>query len=156
MLDFMHDNPSIESYPSSYVNLPSIIARNDRMISVNAVLQVDLTGQCNAEFLGGRQFSGAGGQLDFVRGAFDSKDGKSIIALRSTAKDGAISCIVPRLPEGAAVTTPRMDVHYLVTEHSLTNLKGRSTRERALAIIELADPKFRDDLLREAEGMFVV
>jgi len=78
------------------------------------------------------------------------------IALRATAKDGAISCIVPRLPEGAAVTTPRMDVHYLVTEHGVTNLKGRSTRERALAIIELADPKFRDGLLREAEGMFVV
>jgi len=156
MLEFIDDNPSIESYPSSYVNHPAVIAKNDDMLSINASLEVDLTGQCNAEHLGGWQFSGSGGQLDFVRGAFDSKGGKSIMAIRSTAKDGTISCIVPRLTEGAMVTTPRMDLHYLVTEHGVANLKGKSTRERALAIMELAHPKFREDLLREAEDMYLL
>ena len=156
MLEFMDDNPAMESYPASYTNHPAIIARHDNMISVNAAIEVDLTGQCNAEHLGGWQFSGSGGQLDFVRGAFDSKGGRSIIAIRSTAKNGKVSSIVPRLSAGTMVTTPRMDLHYLVTENGAANLKGKSTRERALAITELAHPRFREDLLREAETMYLL
>ncbi len=156
MLRFMDDNPAMESYPVSYTNHPAVIARNDNMISINSVIQVDLLGQCNAEFLAGHQFSGTGGQLDFVRGAFDSRGGKSILAFHAAAKNGEISRIVPRFEEGTMITTPRMDTHFLVTEFGVTNLKGKSTRERALSIIELAHPKFRDELLREAEDMFLL
>lgn len=156
MYDFMNDNPSMESYPVSYTNDPAVIARNDNVISINSVLEVDLLGQCNAESLGGSQFSGTGGQLDFVRGAFNSKGGKSILAFYSTAQKGKISRVVPRLETGAVVTTPRMDTHYLVTEYGFANLKGKSTRERALDIIGLAHPSFRDDLLKEAENMYLI
>ncbi|MCA1905152.1 MAG: 4-hydroxybutyrate--acetyl-CoA CoA transferase [Desulfarculus sp.] len=154
--DFMNDNPAMESYPVSYVNRPEVIAQNPNLISINAVLQVDLLGQCNAEFLSGRQFSGTGGQLDFVRGAYDSPGGKSILAFHSTAKEGTISRVVPRLEHGAMITTPRMDTHYLVTEHGTANLKGKNTRERALAIIGLAHPDFRDELMRAAEEMYLL
>lgn len=156
MLDFMDDNPAMASYPVSYTNQPSIIAQNENMISINSIIQVDLLGQCNAEFLAGHQFSGAGGQLDFVRGAFDSPGGKSILAFHSTAKQGTVSRVVPCLDYGAMVTTPRMDTHYLVTEQGVANLKGRSSRERALAIIDLAAPQFREDLLRQAEDMYLL
>jgi itaconate CoA-transferase len=123
------------------------------MVSVNSIIEVDLTGQCNAETMGSDQFSGTGGQLDFVRGAFGSRGGMSFLAFYSTAKGGTISRIVPRLAHGAGVTTPRTDTHYLATEYGIANLKGRSSRERALAIIELAHPDFRDDLLQEADDM---
>ncbi len=156
MYEFMHDNPSMESYPSSYVLDPAIIAKNDNMISVNSILEVDLLGQCNAEFLAGSEFSGTGGQLDFVRGAFGSHGGKSILAFYSTAKSEEVSRVVPRLETGTAVSTPRMDTHYLVTEYGVVNLKGKSTRKRALDIISIAHPKFRDDLLREAENMYLL
>jgi itaconate CoA-transferase len=156
MLDFMDNNPAMEGYPVSYTNHPSVIAQNDRMISINAVLEVDLTGQCNAESLYGHQFSGTGGQLDFVRGAFDAKEGKSILAFYSTADHGKISRIVDRLEQGATVTTPRTDTHYLVTEYGVANLKGKSTKERALAIIGLAHPAFRDELLRKAEEIYLL
>jgi len=156
MYDFINDNPGVESYPVSYTNDPSVIAKNDNMISVNSILEVDLLGQCNAESLAGYQYSGTGGQLDFVRGAFNASGGKSILAFYSTAKGGAISRIVPCLEAGAVVTTPRMDTHYLVTEHGAVNLKGKSTRERALDIISIAHPRFRDDLLREAERMYLI
>ena len=155
-LDFMDNNPAIESYPCSYTNSPSVIAQNERMVSVNAVLQVDLTGQCNAEFLYGNQYSGTGGQLDFVRGAFDAKEGKSILAFYATADKGKISRIVNRLDHGTTITTPRTDTHFLVTEFGVANLKGKSTRERAFAIIELAHPGFREELLRKAEDMYIV
>jgi len=156
MYEFMDNNPSIESYPVSYVNDPAVIAQNDNMISINSILEVDLLGQCNAEFMGGYQFSGTGGQLDFVRGSFDSRGGKSILAFHSTAKGGKISRVVPRFEAGTVVTTPRMDAQYLVTEYGVISLKGRSTRERALEIINIAHPKFRDELLREAENMYLV
>lgn len=156
MFEFMDNNPAMESYPVSYVNDPIVIARNENMISINSILEVDLLGQCNAEFVGGYQFSGTGGQLDFVRGAFDSKGGKSILAFHSTARNGKISRVVPRFEAGTVVTTPRMDTHYLVTEHGAVNLKGKSTRERALDIISIAHPKFRDELLREAEDMYLL
>jgi itaconate CoA-transferase len=154
--EFINDNPSIESYPVSYINEPSVIAQNDNMISINSIIEVDLLGQCNAEFLAGSQFSGTGGQLDFVRGAFNSRGGKSILAFYSTAKKGEISRVVPRFQTGTVVTTPRMDTHYLVTEYGVVNLKGKSTRERALDIISVAHPKFRDSLLREAEDMHLI
>ena len=154
--EFMNNNPSMESYPVSYINDPTVIAQNDNMISINSIIEVDLLGQCNAEFLAGSQFSGTGGQLDFVRGAFNSHGGKSIIAFYSTARNGEVSRVVPRFEEGTVVTTPRVDVHYLVTEHGAVNLKGKSTRERALDIISIAHPKFRDDLLREAENMYLI
>jgi len=156
MYEFINDNPSMESYPVSHTNDPGVIAQNDNFTSINSVLEVDLLGQCNAEFLAGSQFSGTGGQLDFVRGAFNSHGGKSIITFYSTARNGAVSRVVPRFEEGTVVTTPRMDTHYLVTEHGVVNLKGKSTRERALDIISIAHPKFRDDLLREAEDMYLI
>ena len=156
MYEFMDDNPSIESYPVSHTNEPAVIAQNDNMISINSVLEVDLLGQCNAEWLGGSQFSGTGGQLDYVRGAFNSRGGKSILAFYSTAKGGEVSRVVSRLASGAMVTTPRMDVHYLATEYGVVNLKGKCTRERAQDIISIAHPKFRDDLQREAEDMFLI
>jgi len=155
MYRFMHNNPSMESYPVSYTNDPAVIAQNDNMVSINSIIQVDLLGQCNAEFLGGSEYSGTGGQLDYVRGAYNSRGGKSILAFYSTAKSGQVSRVVPRLDSGAVVTTPRMDVHYLVTEHGVVNLKGRSTRDRALDIINIAHPRFRESLLREAENMYL-
>jgi itaconate CoA-transferase len=151
--DFMNENRSFENYPSSYVMNPAVIARNHTMTAVNAILQIDLLGQCNAEFLEGYQYSGTGGQLDFVRGAYDSPDGKAILVLYSTAKSDEISRIVSRFPAGTMVTTPRMDVHYIATEYGIVNLKGKSTRARALALISIAHPKFRDELMREAEDM---
>ncbi len=154
--EFMNDNPSLESYPVSYTNDPAIVAKNERMISINSILEVDLQGQCNAEFLRESQFGGTGGQLDYVRGAFNSRGGKSILAFYASANNGNISRVVPRLKQGTMVTTPRMDVHYMVTEFGVVNLKGKSTCERALAIISLAHPKFRDDLLREAEEMYLL
>ena len=156
MYDFLHDNPSMESYPVSYTNDPSVIAANDNMISVNSILEVDLLGQCNAEYLDGSQFSGTGGQLDYVRGAFNSRGGKSILAFHSTARNETVSRVVPRFDPGTVITTPRMDTHYLVTEHGAVNLKGKSTRDRALDIISIAHPKFRDELLREAENMYLI
>ncbi len=126
------------------------------MISVNSILEVDLLGQCNAEAIHGYQFSGTGGQLDFVRGAFNARGGKSILAFYSTAKGGTVSRVVSRLGAEAVITTPRMDTHYLVSEHGVVNLKGKSTRDRALEIIGIAHPQFRDDLIREAERMYLL
>jgi itaconate CoA-transferase len=151
--EFLDGHPQMESYASDYVMDPWVVAQNDNMIAVNSILEVDLTGQCNAESIDGSQYSGTGGQLDFVRGAYRSRGGKAILAFYSTAKGGTLSRVVPRLKEGAMVTTPRMDVHYLATEHGIANLKGLSSRERALAIVGLAHPAFRDDLMREAEDM---
>ena len=153
LYDFINDNPSMESYPVSYVNDPDIISINDNMISINSTIEVDLFGQCNSEFLGDQQFSGTGGQLDFVRGAYKSNGGKSFIAFYSTTHGGKTSRIVPKLNSGTVVTTPRMDTNYLVTEHGITDLKGKSLRQRALSIIELASPEFRDNLIRQAEEM---
>ena len=150
---FMHDNPSMESYPSSYVMDPRVIAQNDNMVAINSIIEVDLTGQCNAEYIGGFQYSGTGGQLDFVRGAYASRGGRSIMAFYSTAKNGTVSRVVGRLAEGTAVTTPRMDVNYMATEYGIVDLKQKSVRERADALISIAHPKFREDLLREAEDM---
>jgi itaconate CoA-transferase len=153
LYEFIHDNPSMESYPVSYTNDPAVIAANDNMISINSTLEVDLLGQCNSEYLGGFEFSGTGGQLDYVRGAFNSKGGKSIIAFYSTTHHGEVSRVVPRFAAGTVTTTPRMDTHWLVTEYGAVNLMGKSTCERANEIVKLAHPKFRDSLMAEARKM---
>jgi len=155
-LSLVHDNPDFESHPVTYTNHPAVIARNDRMISINAALEVDLLGQVNAESLGGYQFSGAGGQLDFVRGAYESKEGKSILAFHSTARKGSVSRVVPAFHPGTVVTTPRSDTHYVVTEFGAANLKGKSVRERVSAIIELAHPDFREGLRRASKELHLV
>lgn len=144
--DFLDDNPSMHSGPVQVVNDPRHISKNDHVVSVNATLQIDLGGACNSEHMLGRQYSGSGGQLDFVRGASASKGGKSIIACHSTAKDGTVSRIVPQLQ--GPVTTPRNDTHIVVTEYGWVDLKGKSLRERAEALIGIAHPKFRDALDR--------
>lgn len=149
MFDFMDDNPSIVGLPASWVNNPSVIRQNDNMVSVNSAIEVDLSGQINAESINGSPFSGTGGQLDFVRGAFASKGGRSFIALHSTARGGTLSRIVPRL-EQSVVTDTRMDTQYVVTEFGCVNLKGLSLAERASALIELAHPDFRESLANQA------
>ncbi len=153
MYEFLDDNPAIEAHPVSYTNFPPNIARNDNLISVNSTLEIDLTGQCCSESMGTEQWSGTGGQHDFARGAFDSKGGKSIIAFYSTAKNGEVSRVVPTLKSGAIVTTPRTEVHWVVSEHGAACLKGKTTGERARALIGLADPKFRDQLAAEAKRL---
>jgi itaconate CoA-transferase len=144
MYEYMNNHPGIEGRPVSYVNDPRIISQQDRFVSINSTLEIDLTGQCNSEFLNGYQYSGAGGQVDFVRGAYASRGGKSFMVLNSTAADGAVSRIVPRLH--GPVTTSRMDVHWVVTEHGAVSLKGKSEAERAEALISIAAPHFRDEL----------
>ncbi|MBO6782848.1 MAG: acetyl-CoA hydrolase/transferase family protein [Alphaproteobacteria bacterium] len=145
MYDFIDDNPSFVGYPAAWVNNPAVIRKNRDLVSVNGAIQIDLTGQINSESVGGHQFSGTGGQLDFVRGAYNAPGGKSLIALRSTAKDGTISRVVPQL-NNAAVTDPRMDTHIVVTEFGSVDLKGMSLDARAKALIGLAHPDFRDEL----------
>jgi itaconate CoA-transferase len=154
MYDFIHENPAIYSQPVDYVNNPAIIARNDHVVSVNATLQIDLTGACNSEHMLGHQYSASGGQLDFVRGAYASNGGKSIIACRSTAAKGVVSRIVPRLD--GPVTTPRIDTHIVVTEFGSVDLKGKSSTERAIALIELAAPSFREELLSQAKALHLI
>src|SRR5271163_1478683 len=154
MYDFLNDNPAVESAPVDYVNDPRIIARNDHVITINATIQIDLTGACNSEHMLGHQYSASGGQLDFVRGAYASRGGKSIIAATSTAAKGKVSRIVGRLD--GPVTTPRIDTHYVVTEFGAVNLKGLSSTERALRLIELAHPEFRDDLTAAAKEQHLI
>ncbi|MFM7277699.1 MAG: acetyl-CoA hydrolase/transferase family protein, partial [Microcystis aeruginosa] len=152
--NFINDNISLESHPVNYVNDPAVIAQNDNVVSVNSTIEMDLTGACNSEYVGGHQFTSTGGQLDFVRGAYASKGGMSFIAFQSSIKDGKISKIVPRL--SGPVTTPRTDVHYVVTENGVVDLKGLSSTERAESLIGLADPAFRDELTAAAKSMHLI
>ena len=154
MYDFLDGNPGVESRPVDYVNDPRVIARNDDVISINTTLQVDLTGACNSEHMLGHQYSASGGQLDFVRGAYASKGGKSIIATQSTAAKGRVSKMVARLD--GPLTVPRIDVHIVLTEFGAVDLKGLSSTERAHALIGLAHPEFRDGLLASAKEMHLV
>ena len=156
LYDLIDNNPHIEFYPSSYVNKPTNIAKNDNMIAINSALEVDLTGQVVADSLGYDFYSGIGGQVDFVTGASISKGGKPIIALPSTAKDETISRITPRISEGAGVVTSRGNVQYIVTEYGIASLKGKSIRERALELIRVAHPKFRAQLLEEVRKHYWV
>ncbi|WP_459814090.1 GNAT family N-acetyltransferase [Geotalea toluenoxydans] len=147
LYDFIDDNTAIAFHPSDFVNDPRVIARNDKVVAINAALQVDLTGQVCADSLGYRFYSGIGGQVDFIRGAAMSRGGKPIVAVRSTAANGSISRIVHCLDEGAGVVTSRGDVHYVVTEYGIAYLHGKTIRERALALISIAHPDFRRELL---------
>lgn len=151
--DFINDNPAMESYASSYVNDIHVIKQHDYMMSVNTAIEVDLYGQVNAEFINGHQYSGSGGQFDFVKGASFSKGGKSFIGLKSSAKNGTISGIVPRVQ---MATDTRMDVEYIITEYGCVNLRGKSTRERALALISIAHPNFRDELMAYAKSIVLI
>lgn len=149
--NFVHNNPMVELHPVDYTNDPFVIGRNDNMVAINTCLQVDLTGQVCSDSIGEKFYSGIGGQVDFIRGAARSKGGKPIIALPSTASGGTISRIVPRLDDGAGVVTTRGDVHWVVTEYGAVNLHGLNARERAMALISIAHPKFRPWLLAEAK-----
>ncbi|MGF6367155.1 4-hydroxybutyrate CoA-transferase [Aequitasia blattaphilus] len=154
LYDFIDDNPSVYMASADYTNDPYVIAKNDNLISINSCISVDFMGQVSAESIGTMQISGVGGQVDFVRGANLSKGGKSIIAMTSTAKGGTVSKIVPMLEPGAAVTTGRNDVAYIVTEYGVADLRGKSLRERARLLINIAHPKFRDELIHEWEMRF--
>jgi 4-hydroxybutyrate CoA-transferase len=151
LFDFVDENPIFEFHPAAYTNDPFRIAQNDRMVALNSAIEVDLTGQVCAESLGPNFYSGFGGQLDFIRGAARSKWGKPIITLPSTAKKETVSRIVPRLAHGAGVLTGRADVHYVVTEYGVAYLHGRTVRQRAESLIQIAHPKFRDELYEYCE-----
>ncbi|MDY5880208.1 MAG: acetyl-CoA hydrolase/transferase C-terminal domain-containing protein [Oscillospiraceae bacterium] len=149
--DYIDDNPAIEILPVDYVNDPAVICKNDNMISINAALEVDFFGQVCAESVGTKHMSGSGGQIDYVRGACQSKGGKSFIAFTSTAKGGTISKIKPILTPGAICTTSKNDVDYIVTEYGIAHLRGRSLGERTKQLIAIAHPDFRDELTFEAK-----
>lgn len=151
MFDFVDNNSLFEFHPTAYVNDPALIARNDRMVAINSCLQVDLTGQVCSDSIGTQFYSGIGGQVDFLRGASRSKGGKPIIALAATAKNGTISRIVPTLSPGAGVVTSRGLVRYVVTEFGVAYLHGKTIRERAKALIDIAHPDFREELYAHCE-----
>ena len=154
LYDFANNNPMVSMHPVTYTNDPYTAGRNDNLVSINSCVQVDLLGQVCSETVGMTQISAVGGQVDFVRAAAISKGGRSIIAMPSTAKGGTISKIVPILDKGAAVTTSRYDVEYIVTEYGIANLKHRTMRQRALALIDIAHPDFREDLKAAFEKRF--
>lgn len=151
LYEFVHNNPSFEMHPSDYVNDPFVIARNDNMVAINGAVEVDITGQVCSDSIGQRFYSGIGGQVDFIRGAARSKNGRPVIALPSTARNDTISKIVPTLKPGAGVVTSRGDVHYVATEFGIASLYGKSIRERVKALISIAHPNFRDELTAYAK-----
>jgi acetyl-CoA hydrolase len=150
---FIHENRLVEMHPIDYVNDPFVIAQNDKMVAINAAIEVDFTGQVCADSFGHSLYSGVGGQVDFVRGAGRSKGGKPIITLPSTARGDTVSRIVPALRPGAGVVTSRNDVHYVVTEYGVAYLHGRTIRQRVQALIEVAHPKFRAELAARAKEL---
>ncbi|MDR1660095.1 MAG: 4-hydroxybutyrate--acetyl-CoA CoA transferase [Desulfovibrio sp.] len=148
--EWLNNNPLIEGYPVDYVNDPRVIGQNDNLVSINSALSVDLLGQVAADSMGPRQFSGVGGQVDFVRGASFSKGGRSVIAMPSTASKGRISRICSAFDRGQPVTTSRNDVDTIVTEHGVADLKGKTNPARARSLIAVAAPEFREGLARDA------
>jgi 4-hydroxybutyrate CoA-transferase len=146
LYNFINNNPLIEFHPQEYVNDPFVVAQNYKMVAINSAIEIDITGQVCSDSIGPKIFSGYGGQLDFIRGASRSEGGKPIIALPSTTKDDSISRIVSFLRPGAGVVTGRGDVHYVVTEYGVAQLFGKPIRKRALELINIAHPKFRDEL----------
>jgi 4-hydroxybutyrate CoA-transferase len=155
LYDFVHDNPVVELHPTEYINDPFRIAQNDRMVAINSAIEVDLTGQVCADSIGPRLYSGVGGQMDFVYGASRSKDGKPIIGMPSSAevKGELVTKIVPMLKHGAGVVTTRNHVHYVVTEYGIADLYGKTIRERARALINVAHPQFREELEKAASEL---
>lgn len=151
LYQFADNNPIFEAHPTDYTNHPFNVSRNDKMIAVNSAIEVEITGQVCSDSIGTYIYSGFGGQVDFIRGAAHSKGGKPIIALPSTAKNGEMSRIVPFLKEGAGVVTTRADVKYVVTEFGVAYLHGKNLQERTRALINIAHPKFRPDLIKEAQ-----
>lgn len=154
LYDFVDGNPDVEMMPVDYVNDPAVIGLNDNLVSINSCIEIDLTGQVNSESIGLKQFSGTGGQVDYVRGASISKGGRSIMAMPSTASKGKVSRIVPLLSQGAAVTTSRNDIDCVVTEYGIARLKGRTLARRAEALIAVAHPDFREELTAEFKRRF--
>ncbi len=152
--DFIDNNPIFEFHPQEYVNDPFIIAQNKKMVAINSAIEIDLTGQVCSDSIGTKLYSGIGGQVDFIRGAAHSEGGKPIIALPSTTKDLKYSRIVPMLKPGAGVVTSRGDVHYVVTEYGVAQLFGKTIQERAKALINIAHPKFRDELTEYAKQTY--
>jgi acetyl-CoA hydrolase len=156
LYEWVHDNPLIELHRTEYVNDPFVIAQNERMVAINSAIEVDLTGQVCADSIGTKLYSGVGGQLDFIYGASRSKGGVPIIALPSTTtlRDGSVvSRIVPMLKPGAGVVTTRNHVHYVVTEYGVAQLYGKTIRQRAQQLINIAHPDFRDELRKKAEEL---
>ena len=153
LYEWLDDNHGVAAYPMEYVNRPSVIAQIDNMVSINSCVSVDLYGQVAAESSGSRQISGTGGQLDFLIGASASRGGKAFICMSSTYKDkkGILHSRVRPQFNGDIITSPRSQVYFLVTEYGVINLEGRSTWERAEALISIAHPNFRDELIKEAQ-----
>ena len=152
LFDVLHKNKDFQFYPSEYTNDPFVIAQNPNMVSINSAIQLDLTGQVCSDSIGSRFYSGFGGQVDFVRGTKRSEGGRSFIAIPSTAREGEVSRIVTTLSPGAGVVTSRADVHYVVTEYGVAYLHGKNIRERGLALVQIAHPQFRDELLTYLKG----
>ena len=155
LYQFMHQNPMIEMHPSNFTNDPYVAGQNDKLMAINASLQVDLLGQCGSESIGHLPYSGTGGQVDFVRAANRSRGGKAFIVLPSTAEDDTISRIVPTLSPGTHATTSKNDVNYVVTEFGVAQLRGKSAKQRAEAMIAIAHPDFRASLREAANKMCV-
>jgi len=154
--DWAHDNPLVELQRTEYINDPFVIAQNFQQVAINSAIEVDLTGQVCADSIGPRLYSGVGGQLDFIYGASRSEGGVPIIALPATARNGATSRIVPMLREGAGVVTTRNHVHYVVTEYGIADLYGKTVRQRAMALIGIAAPQFRDELTYAARKLHYI
>jgi acyl-CoA hydrolase len=153
LYDYIDDNPMVELLPVHYVNDPFNIAKNENMVSVNTALEIDLTGQICSETLNGKQYSGTGGAWDFAYGAYHAKNGRGIIALQSTAKNGTISRIVPQLSPGSVVSIPRNIVDTVVTEYGIAHLRGKSIRQRVEELIAVAHPDFRAELRAQANKL---
>ena len=156
LYDFVDNNPVFEAHPTDYTNHPFNVSRNDNMIAINSAIEVDITGQVCSDSVGTYIYSGFGGQVDFIRGAAHSRGGKPIIALPSTARNDELSRIVPFLKKGAGVVTTRADVKYVVTEYGVAYLHGKNLQERTVALINIAHPKFRPDLIKEAKSRFLL
>ncbi|MFO7741677.1 MAG: acetyl-CoA hydrolase/transferase C-terminal domain-containing protein [Anaerolineae bacterium] len=153
LYEWAHDNPLIELHRTEYVNDPFVIAQNDHQVAINSAIEVDLTGQVCADSIGPKLYSGVGGQLDFIYGASRSDGGVPIIAMPATVKGRGISRIVPMLKRGAGVVTTRYHVHYVVTEYGVADLYGKTIRQRAKALINIAAPEYRDELTRAAKEL---
>ncbi len=156
MYDYIDDNPGIEFRAIDYVNDPNEIGKHDNFISINATIEIDLIGQACSESIGSLQFSGTGGQVDFIRGAGMSKGGKSFLAIHATTKNDTISKIKPMLTKGAHVTCSKNEIDHVATEYGIASLKGKTASQRAKALIAIAHPKFRDELTFVARQMRLI